>query len=79
MQEIEKLIKTQHTNYSKISEHYKLFEIIAKRNPKQVLRFVDYREEEPALEPLWPSEKNIIEPHKINKCDKCGQPRSFEF
>lgn len=72
MKEIEKLIKTQHTNYSKISDHYKLFEIVAKNNPEQVLRFVNYREEGLALEPLWASEKNIIETHKINKCDKCG-------
>lgn len=62
MKEIEKLIKSKHTNYSKISEHYKLFEIVAKRYPEQVLRYVNNREKGPEIEPLWTSEKNIIEP-----------------
>lgn len=44
MKELEKLIKSKHTNYSKIADQYKLCEIVAKKNPDQVLRYVNNRE-----------------------------------
>jgi len=34
VKEMEKLIKSKHTNYGKISDHYKLSEIVSKRNPE---------------------------------------------
>jgi hypothetical protein len=72
MKELEKLIKSKHTNYAKISDHYKLCEVVCKKNPEQVLRYVNNRENGPSLEPLWMSEKNIVDSSKINKCEKCG-------
>lgn len=78
MKELEKLIKQKHSNYSKISDHYKLCEIVSKQNPEQVLRFVNNREKG-NVEPLWMSEKNIVDPAKVLKCELCGQPRTFEF
>jgi hypothetical protein len=41
MQELEKLITAKHTNYAKISDHYKLSEVISRSNPEQVLRYVN--------------------------------------
>ena len=34
MKELEKLINSKHTNYSKISDHYKLCEVVSKANPE---------------------------------------------
>jgi DNA-directed RNA polymerase subunit RPC12/RpoP len=31
------------------------------------------------IEPLWPSEKRIISKEEVNKCERCGSRRVFEF
>ena len=73
--ELEKIIQDKHSNFNKISRHYKLFEYIAKAEPDQVLRYVKQRS--PAIEPLWMSEK--CHPQVIPACSRCGSPRLFEF
>ena len=78
MKEFEKLIKNNHTNYQQIPDHYKLAEIVCKSDPEQVIRYVNNRELG-SPEPLWMSEKNIIEPSKIIPCERCGKQRTFEF
>ncbi len=54
MQELEKMIKNKHVNYSKIPLHYKLFEFVAKNNPDQLARYIKPRSA--SVEPLWMSE-----------------------
>lgn len=73
--ELESIIEDNHANYSKISRHYKLFEYVAKSDPGQVLRYV--KERNPAIEPLWMSEKGLP-PTQIPPCLRCGGPRLFE-
>ncbi|CDW77387.1 programmed cell death protein 2 [Stylonychia lemnae] len=78
MKEFEKLIKNNHSNYLQIPDHYKLCEIVCKADPEQVIRYVNNRDSG-VPEPLWMSDKNIIDQSKVNPCEKCGKPRSFEF
>jgi len=73
--ELEKIIEDKHSNFNKISRHYKLFEYVAKADPDQILRYVKHRS--PAIEPLWMSEK--CHPQTIPACPRCGSPRLFEF
>ena len=40
---LEKIIEEKHSNYSKISRHYKLFEYVAKSDPDQILRYLKDR------------------------------------
>jgi Programmed cell death protein 2, C-terminal putative domain len=43
MKELEKIIEEKHSNFGKISRHYKLFEYVAKADPDQILRYVKQR------------------------------------
>ncbi len=52
---LEKIIEEKHSNYGKISRHYKLFEYVAKAEPDQILRYNKSRT--PVVTPLWMSEK----------------------
>ena len=60
MKELEKLINSKHTNYGKISEHYKLCEVVTKANPEQVLRYIS-EELQGTVEPLWLSDEQILD------------------
>ena len=52
---LEKIIEEKHSNYGKISRHYKLFEYIAKSDPDQILRYI--KDRTPSVTPLWMSER----------------------
>ena len=52
---LEKIIEEKHSNYGKISRHYKLFEYVAKSDPDQILRY--NKDRSPLVTPLWMSEK----------------------
>ena len=56
VKELEKIIEEKHSNFSKISRHYKLFDYVARADPGQVVRYIKSRSS--AIEPLWMSEKN---------------------
>lgn len=75
VRELEKIIEEKHSNFSKISRHYKLFEYVSRADPEQVLRYVKQRGS--GVEPLWMSEKN--QPKIIPNCPICGSKRLFEF
>jgi hypothetical protein len=75
VRELEKIIEEKHSNFSKISRHYKLFEYVSRADPEQVLRYVKQRGS--GVEPLWMSEKN--QPQSIPNCPLCGSKRLFEF
>jgi hypothetical protein len=75
VRELEKIIEEKHSNFSKISRHYKLFEYVSRADPEQVLRYVKQRGS--GVEPLWMSEKN--QPQNIPNCPLCGSKRLFEF
>jgi hypothetical protein len=75
VRELEKIIEEKHSNFSKISRHYKLFEYVSRADPEQVLRYVKQRGS--GVEPLWMSDKN--QPPSIPDCPLCGAPRLFEF
>jgi len=75
VRELEKIIEEKHSNFSKISRHYKLFEYVSRAEPQQVLRYVKHRGS--GVEPLWMSDKN--QPPSIPDCPLCGAPRLFEF
>ena len=72
---LEKIIEEKHSNYGKISRHYKLFEYVAKSDPDQILRYL--KDRTPQVSPLWMSEKG--HPNLIPPCPRCGSPRVFEF
>lgn len=42
--ELEKMIQDKHSNFSKISRQYKLFDYVAKSDPYQVIRYVKPRD-----------------------------------
>lgn len=75
VRELEKIIEEKHSNFSKISRHYKLFEYVSRADPEQVLRYVKQRGS--GVESLWMSEKN--QPQSIPNCPLCGSKRLFEF
>lgn len=75
VKELEKLIEDKHSNFSKISRHYKLFDFVSRSDPDQILRYIKHRS--PSLEPLWLSDKN--QPVSIPACPLCGTHRLFEF
>lgn len=75
VKELEKIIEEKHSNFSKISRYYKLFEYVSRADPDQVLRYVKQRS--PLIEPLWMSDKN--QPQSIPACPLCGSQRTFEF
>ncbi len=56
VKELEKLIEDKHSNFGKISRHFKLFDYVSKADPDQVLRYIKNRH--PSIEPLWMSDKN---------------------
>ena len=65
-----------------INEVYKLFNLICKQNPDQILRYfqpVDFRDQQQILEPLWASSKNQFALEKVPCCPKCNQARAFEL
>lgn len=60
VKELEKIIEDKHSNFSKISRQYKLFEyVVAKSDPEQVIRYVKPRQA--GVEPLWMSDKGAIQ------------------
>jgi hypothetical protein len=75
VKELEKLIEDKHSNFSKISRYYKLFDFVSRSDPEQVLRYVKHRSA--SQEPLWLSEKHL--PASIPPCPLCGGHRLFEF
>ena len=43
VKELEKIIEEKHSNFSKISRHYKLFDYVSRSDPNQILRYVKTR------------------------------------
>ena len=71
---LEDFIKEHHTNYSKISDDYKLFEVVTSSCPSQVLRYSS--QQRSIKQPLWSGDKHKLT--KVPPCEKCGTKRVFE-
>ena len=59
---------------------YKLFNLICKETPDQILRYLPphlYRQLQ--VSPLWASPKNTMEADKVPVCQNCGKARQFEL
>lgn len=57
-----------------LAEETKLFQVVAARNPKQVLRY-----SLAGVEPLWTSDKGRLARDKVPRCEVCGAARQFEM
>ena len=71
---LEDFIDKHHTNYSNISEDYKLFEVVTSSCPSQVLRYS--QQQRSIKQPLWSGDKHKLT--KVPPCEKCGTKRVFE-
>lgn len=72
---LEEFINANHGNFAKISQEYKLFDVVTSKNPSQVLRYS--QQQRAVASPLWMSDRH--KPAEVPVCSKCGSPRVFEF
>jgi len=76
---LEAMLKDQ-DDTAGVTDTYKLFNLICKENPHQILRYLQpalYRNH--PIQPLWASDKGILNNKDVPKCPHCGGQRQFEM
>lgn len=74
---LDDFINKHHSNFSKVKQESKLFQVICKEDNDQIIRYCTPHHKS-FVEPLWSSENSKMAQDKIPACSICGAKRNYE-